>query len=614
MIKKHLLKTLLTSNRIVLILFISSFFQTISFAKEIANNKGTNSSLLKFGRDSILKKKIIEADKIYKEKKFDLALKKSFLILDSLKEEDKESKLKINFLIGNIFYETLSYKEGIKYFKKNIDLISNEVLFDLKTNVLDSVKDVLYSKSLLRLGSSYHKLKERDKSNVYKDSTIYFYNKVINFKNLNSSILDVKAVAYSNLSALYINDSLYDKAEIYASKSIEIHKSKNNRLSYAGAIGNLASIYLIQEDYIKAKKLYLKGIELIKNNNSSKADRFKASLYLNLSWAMYNLKDYKAYEFQEISFDIKDELRESEFREIVKKINAVHNVDVAKKSVRQEEENKRLKAQRGFWIAGIIALIIIISLVYWLNFYNLKQKNLALELSQTELIQNKNLDKLKSESQIRILNATIDGKESERKQIAETLHDSVSALLSSANLHLQATRKQFNGSTPIEIHKTQEIILEASHKVRDLSHTLVSSVLLKFGLDFAIRDISEKYSNSVLNIETEINDIGRYHQGFEIKVYNIVQEFINNILKHSKANNALIELKEEDKKLFLTISDDGLGFDKTKINMKDGLGINQIDARIQMMKGMFFIESSFNNGTKISVELPILEKEEISHV
>ena len=106
----------------------------------------------------------------------------------------------------------------------------------------------------------------------------------------------------------------------------------------------------------------------------------------------------------------------------------------------------------------------------------------------------------------------------------------------------------------------------------------------------------------------------RQHQGFEIKVYNIVQEFINNILKHSKANNALIELKEEDKKLFLTISDDGLGFDKTKINMKDGLGINQIDARIQMMKGMFFIESSFNNGTKISVELPILEKEEISHV
>lgn len=578
----------------------------------MANNKVN--SFLKFREDSILKKKIIETDKIFKEKKYDLALKKAFLILDSLDEGDEESLLKINFLIGNIFYETLSYKDGIKYFRKNINLISNESLLDLKTNVLDSVKDILYSKSLLRLGSSYHKLKERDKLNIYKDSTLFFYNKVINFRNINPSVIDVKAVAYSNLSALFINDTLYEKAKIYASKSIDIHKLKNNKLSYAGAIGNLASIYLMQEDYIKAKNLYLEGLDLIKKDNSSKSVRFKASLYLNLSWAMYNLKDYKAYEFQEISFDIKDELRDSEFREIVKKINAVHNVEKAEKTVRQEEENKRLKAQRGFGIAGIFGLIVIVSLGYWLKLNKLKRKNLALELSQTELIQNKNLDKLKSESQIRILNATIDGKESERKQIAETLHDSVSALLSSANLHLQATRKQFNGSTPIEIDKTQKIILEASHKIRDLSHTLVSSVLLKFGLDFAIKEAAEKYSNSELKIETEINDIGRYHQSFEIKVYNIIQEFINNILKHSKANNALIDLKEKDKKIFITISDDGLGFDKTKINNKDGLGINQIDARIHMMKGVFFIESSFNNGTQISIEIPIIEKEALNHV
>ena len=82
-------------------------------------------------------------------------------------------------------------------------------------------------------------------------------------------------------------------------------------------------------------------------------------------------------------------------------------------------------------------LIIIITLLYVLNFYKLRQKNLRLKLSQTQLVQNQNLEKIKSESQVRILNATIDGKESERKQIAETLHDSVSAFLSSANLHLQ---------------------------------------------------------------------------------------------------------------------------------------------------------------------------------
>jgi two-component system NarL family sensor kinase len=107
-------------------------------------------------------------------------------------------------------------------------------------------------------------------------------------------------------------------------------------------------------------------------------------------------------------------------------------------------------------------LIIIIALLYWLSFYKLKQKNLRLKLSQTGLLQNQNIEKIKSESQIRILNATIDAKESERKEIAEILHVSVSALLSSANLHLIAVKLTFKEDIPTEIIKTQKIISEAS--------------------------------------------------------------------------------------------------------------------------------------------------------
>ena len=299
---------------------------------------------------------------------------------------------------------------------------------------------------------------------------------------------------------------------------------------------------------------------------------------------------------------------------MIAEINAEYNFNSAKKLLLKEEENKRLKDQRTFWVLGIGGFIIILSLLYWVIFYKLKQKNLGLKLSQSQLIQNQNIEKIRSESQVRILNATIDGKETERKQIAETLHDSVSALLSSANLHLQATRSQFNGKTPVEIDKTQQIITEASQKIRDLSHTLVSSVLLKFGLKFAIKDMADKYSNSQLTIDTEIGDIRRYEQNFEIKMHNIIQEFVNNILKHSKADKAMIKLEEVDGKLYLRISDDGVGFDKTKITVKDGLGINQIDARIQMMKGEFTIDSVEQNGTVIKVVLPVLEKEQINHV
>ena len=146
-------------NKIILFLFISAFFQIFSITKKINSHK-EEILILKFEEDSILEKKIIEIDKIYKEKKFDLALKKSFQTLDSLKSDDIEALLKINFLIGNIFYETLNYKDGIKYFRKNINLISNKISIERKDNFLDSVKSVLYIESFLRLGSSYHKLKK----------------------------------------------------------------------------------------------------------------------------------------------------------------------------------------------------------------------------------------------------------------------------------------------------------------------------------------------------------------------------------------------------------------------------------------------------------------------
>ena len=585
-------------------MFLVVVFKALPNRKEAVLNTASFYMQL---NDSILDRNLQEVYKVYEEKKFDVALKRAFKLLDSSKEINREIFYKTNYLIGNVFYETLSFKDGIKYFRTNVSsLLKDSISLDGYKNNFDS--NLLLVQNYLRLGSSYHKLKEREFLQKYRDSTLYYYNKVIEFNDLDDESLEAKAKTYSNLSAFYINDSLYDLAEKYASLSIGIHKSKNDKLNQAAGLGNLASIYLIKEDFNLAKKIYLEGLDLIKNDNSSKAVRFKASLYANLSWAMYKLKDYKAYEFQEISYGIKDELRDTEIRGIVKKINAEYDVNTVKKLVLKEEENKRLKNQRTFWLLGIGSVIIIITLLFALIFYKLRQKNLSLKLSQTQLVQSQNLEKIKSDSQVRILNATIDGKESERKQIAETLHDSISALLSSANLHLQATRGLFKGETPVEIDKTQKIIKEASQSIRDLSHTLVSSVLLKFGLKYAIKEIAEKYSNSQIKIDTRIGETRRYEQNFEIKVYNIIQEFVNNILKHSKAEKAMIKIDEADGKLYLRISDDGVGFDKNKVVNKEGLGLNQIDARIQMMQGEFNIDTAPKSGTVIKVVLPILEK------
>lgn len=593
-------------KKIQLVFFI--FFISYQLKASPKNNYFTEevskleiSSVFIIDKDSIFRKKYNHLLKKYKEEKYVEALNEAFDLYEIVKNNNKiEDQFLIKILIADIYDKTNNFTRSLSNYKEALKLIRS---FDLDKKQIQFSRDQNLAKIYLRIGSAYQKKSKRD-------SAIFYFKKLEDLSDLNDEVLNYKAASFGSLAGLYQLDSLFDKAILYANKSIKINKETNNKISEAIVTTNLGSIYLSLEKFEQAKETYLRAIELVKNNNSQNSVRLKADLYYNLAWAMRNLQEYEAYDYQELSYEIEDGIRDKEIRTMIEKVAGEYNVETARKI----EENKRLKDRTTFWIYAIGSFIIILSLLYWLNFYKLRQKNLALKLSQTQLIQNQNIEKLKSELQTRILNATIDGKESERKEIAETLHDSVSALLSSANLHLMATKTQFNGKAPIEIDKTQKIITEASQKIRDLSHTLVSSVLLKFGLNFAVKDMASKYSNSTLNIETDIENIRRYHQNFEIKVYNIIQELVNNVLKHSKANNAIIKLLEIDNKICFQISDDGLGFDKIKISNKDGLGINQIDARIQVMKGTFSIQSSIGNGAVIKVELPIVEKDTTIHV
>ena len=567
-------------------------------SKEVSNIETSLEFIVKI--DSTFQNRYDHIVQIYNEENYVKALAKILKLEEDAQVNNKNSNLYfISFLKGDIYNKTKNYVRALKYYKKSLVFLKRKNNFDTNRTDIFSKK---IAETYLKIGSSFHRLSKID-------SAKYYYNRVENSPALNNDIIKFKAMSFVNLSGIYQQDSIYDLAIKYAGKAISIYQKNNSKVNQAGALNNLGNIYLDLGKFEAAKEIYNQGISLIKNNQSPKAKRYTEDLYYNLAWAMRKLKDYEAYDYQEISYNMRDTLRNKEFRSAIEQITAENNVY----DVKREEKDKRLRQRNTFWIFTVISIITIISLLYWLSFYKLKQKNLGLKLSQIKLNKEQNIEKLKSEYQIKILNATIDGKESERKEIAETLHDSVSALLSSANLHLMAVKARFKeDNVPIEIDKTQKIIKEASLNIRDLSHTLVSSVLLKFGLNFALKDMASKYSNSALHIEIDIDDSRRYHQNFEIKVHNIIQEFLNNILKHSKAQNAFIKFYEENNRICFQIFDDGIGFDKTKIFKKDGLGLNQIDARIQIMDGEFLVESTIGEGTTISVELPIVEKDTVT--
>ena len=332
----------------------------------------------------------------------------------------------------------------------------------------------------------------------------------------------------------------------------------------------------------------------IKQDTTKDVQYLKRIIYENLSVSYDSLKDYKnAYEYLYKSDKIKTKLNNDQLAENIAGVEAKYNLALEEQRT-EEEKSKAFRAQVLFYgLAFITLTVLILGFIFYKN-YKLKEQN--------------KLEQIHNNLQTRIINATIDAKEKERKSIAEILHDSVSALLSSANLHLQASRSQLKSHVPIEISKAQEIVNEASVKIRDLSHELISSVLLKFGLAFAVHDLCEKYSNSEIQFISDDNGIKRYHQEFEIKIYNIIEELINNILKHSKAKNASINLMERNgDKLLIQIIDDGNGFDVKRARKKDGLGLSHIEARIKIMQGVFNINSKQGEGTSIFISVPIYQ-------
>ena len=551
-------------------------------------------------KDSILRVQYIKALTLFENKKYVEGLRLALALHQkSKKNKDVKIHYQITNLIAEIYRKNREHKKAIIYYKISLKQLSLN-LKDNRDLTYNNQKDL--AKKYQRIGTEYALLK-------INDSAIFYYNKLAELNSLDDEVLGLQASSFSNLAGIYQKDTTilnhYEKAIDYAERAIATHKKRNNRLSQASAINNLANVYLLQGDFEKSKKKYFEGIKLIKRDTSSLSIAIKADLYYNLAWAMRNLKEYEAYDYQEISYNMENDLRDDEMTQNIKRITGEYNVGV----VRKAGEFEKQKAQNLTWIIGISSFSIILLLAFLLNQYKLRQKTLSLQLYKQELLQQQKLEKIRTEAQIRILNATLDGKETERKQIAETLHDSVSALLSSANLHLQACKKIFKGPIPVEVDKSQNIIHEASQKIRDLSHTLVSSILLKFGLAYAIKDMAEKYSNSQLEILYETQNIQRYDQDFEIKLHNIIQELINNTLKHSEATTASILLVEKEEKLLLSIKDNGKGFDKLQVPKKDGLGINQIDARIHMMKGKFDIKSENNKGTFVTIELPVFKKE-----
>ena len=502
------------------------------------------------------------------------------LLLNGLSEVEQMPKLlnlKVEYstFIGEIFLNARNLDKSLLYFKKSLN--SSKSANDT-INILNSYWSI---------GQVYY-----DRGDIIKADSVF--NRIIDYP-INKTTEEIIAKTYNSLGVIASEVEDLDLAEEYGEKALKIKQSLNDTIETAVSILNLSAIYYKKKDFEKAKINYLKAYEDVKHLNSDRALIVKENSLYNLAFVNEQLNDYKsAYKYLEEATSLSDSISEAISAQQITEIEAKFNV--AKKAQElKEAESNAFRAQVFFYgLALAFLAFIVFGYIFYRN-YRLNQRS--------------KLEQLENETQTKIINATIDAKEKERKSIAETLHDSVSALLSSANLHLQASKAQLKKDAPQEISKAQIIVNEASVKIRDLSHELISSVLLKFGLAFAVHDMCQKYSNSEITLHSDDNGIKRYDQDFEIKIHNIIEELVNNILKHSKASNATIMMAHREKDMLsIRISDDGIGFDVKQAKYKDGLGLSHIGARVKVMKGVFNIISSSENGTSIFILVPIQHK------
>src|SRR4249920_315910 len=252
-----------------------------------------------------------------------------------------------------------------------------------------------------------------------------------------------------------------------------------------------------------------------------------------------------------------------------------------------------------FGTIGMLALTI--GLIVFISFHQRKVIRYQQQLQRMEQDQQKTL-----------LNASIRLQEEERQRIAADLHDDAGPLLATARLYLNENFVNLDKQTQLQsIYNAKQIIDDTIQLIRNISHSLMPPTLKNFGLESAVNDLFQKISGS-----GSINASARFHDyrtrlkvEQELLVFRIIQELVNNILKHSNPGFIHLTQNVSGNKMYFRIHHDGTGIvqaDFEKLNHSTlGLGLKNIASRIKVLNGRIFFEiDPSKTYYKVTIEIP----------
>ncbi|HEU4497220.1 MAG TPA: ATP-binding protein [Flavobacterium sp.] len=424
-------------------------------------------------------------------------------------------------------------------------------------------------------------------------------------------ILDKAFATLSRYPQSNLNDSYYYAEGIYYAKQKQLRQAlesfekgirsatKNNNKIAVNRL-KFAEYEVLYElgNYEKAKDNLLYLIE----NTPFIVD--KKNYYNELAKVYSSTGDYKkAFLYADKYNMVSDSLNKTKFQNEIVALEAKYNKAENEKKIallQSQNEKTALLAKNSrlntMLLAGLSLLLLLAAAFLWK--LNQNQKKLSL---QKEINHKQALAALEGQQKLFISNALLEGEEAERKRIARDLHDGLGSMLSGLKMHFSALKDALPGGGEAEA------LLDNSIKeLRSISQNLMPQALLRLGLESALKDLCLSLASPGHKIEFQyLAGDSRLPQHYEIAVYRIIQELLNNALKHAGASEILVACSKNQDTFFITVEDNGAGFDKAQANDFKGMGLRNLRNRIAFFGGKIEIDSQKGRGTAVYIEVKV---------
>jgi len=288
------------------------------------------------------------------------------------------------------------------------------------------------------------------------------------------------------------------------------------------------------------------------------------------------------------------------------KIDMVNRLEVRYRIIEKDKALAEQKLQlakvensirsRNLLIA-VIALLVLFSIA---GFRLWRRKNIHKQRLQQERI-----DNLQQKMEIERLNATIDGEEKERTRIARELHDGIGALLTGAKMNFELVKKSNQYEHNPDFIEGIKLLEDTASGLRETAHNIMPEILMQEGLSNAVRSFCERMTGkggTAISFQT-LGSLENMDATFDLPVYRIIQELIQNIRKHAKATTALVQMNfHDDGGVDITVEDDGVGMDVSTAKKTNGMGLKNIQQRVKQLGGRIDINSNIGKGTSVYLE------------